>query len=57
MSDGQRRVARAIRLLVGFGSLFPVLFLRYSRGLWLAFDHIFDPVEDQGLGDGDAKGW
>ena len=50
-------LAQQLLLWVGFGSLFPVLFFRHSRGLWLAFDHIFDPVEDQGLGDGDDKGW
>ena len=50
-------LAQQVLLWVGFCAFFPVLFLRHSRGLWLAFDHIFDPVEDQGLGDGDAKGW
>lgn len=43
-------------LWIGFGSLFPVLFFRHSRGLWLAFDHIVDPVEDQESGDGDDQG-
>jgi uncharacterized protein (DUF983 family) len=50
-------LTQQLLLWVGFGSLFPVLFFRHSRGLWLAFDHIFDPVEDQGSGDGDDKGW
>ena len=50
-------LAQQLLLWAGFCALFPVLFFRYSRSLWLAFDHIFDPVEDQGLGDGDDKGW
>jgi len=50
-------LAQQLLLWVGFCSLFPMLFFRHSRGLWLAFDHIFDPVEDHGLGDGDDKGW
>jgi uncharacterized protein (DUF983 family) len=50
-------LAQQLLLWIGFCSLFPVLFFRHSRGLWLAFDHIFDPVEDQGLGDGDDKRW
>jgi uncharacterized protein (DUF983 family) len=50
-------LTQQLLLWVGFCALFPVLFFRYSRSLWLAFDHIFDPVEDQGLGDADEKGW
>jgi len=50
-------LAQQLSLWIGFCALFPVLFFRHSRGLWLAFDHIFDPVEDQGLGDADDKGW
>ena len=50
-------LAQQLLLWIGFGSLFPMLFLRHSRGLWLAFDHIFDPVKDQGSGDSDDKGW
>ena len=50
-------LAQQLLLWIGFGSLFPVLFFRHSRGLWLAFDHIFDPVEDEGSGDGDDKVW
>ena len=42
-------------LWIGFCSLFPLLFFRYSRGLWLAFDYIFDPVEDERSGDSDGK--
>ena len=49
-------LTQQLLLWIGFGSLFPVLFYRYSRGLWLAFDHIFDPVEDAGSGDGDDQG-
>jgi uncharacterized protein (DUF983 family) len=40
-------------LWVGFCGLFPLVFFRYSRGLWLAFVYIFDPVEDERLGDSD----
>jgi len=50
-------LAQQLSLWIGFCALFPVLFFRHSRGLWLAFDHIFDPVEDQGLGDTDDKEW
>ena len=50
-------LTQQLLLWIGFGSLFPVLFFRHSRGLWLAFDHIFDPVENQGSGDSDDKGW
>jgi hypothetical protein len=50
-------LAQQLLLWVGFCSLFPVLFFRYSRALWLAVDHIFDPVEDEGSGDGDDKRW
>ena len=50
-------LAQQLLLWVGFCALFPLLFFRYSRSLWLAFDHIFDPVEDQGLGDADDKAW
>ncbi len=50
-------LAQQLLLWIGFCALFPVLFFRYSRGLWLAFDHIFDPVEEQGSGDEDDKGW
>src|SRR5262245_27991350 len=50
-------LTQQLLLWVGFGSLFPVLFYRHSRGLWLAFDHIFDPIEDQESGDSDDKRW
>ena len=49
-------LTQQLLLWIGFGSLFPVLFFRHSRGLWLAFDHIFDPVEDQESGDRDDQG-
>ena len=49
-------LAQQLGLWIGFGSLFPVLFFRHSRGLWLACDYIFDPVEEHGHGDGDDKG-
>jgi ABC-2 type transport system ATP-binding protein len=29
-----------------FGLLFPMLFYRYSKSLWLCLDYIFNPVED-----------
>ncbi len=50
-------LAQQLLLWVGFGGLFPLLFFRYSRALWLAVDHIFDPVEDEGSGDSDGKRW
>jgi len=30
-------------LWVGFGTVFPVLFFRYARGVWLGFDYLCDP--------------
>jgi hypothetical protein len=42
---------------IGFCGLFPVVFFRHSRGLWLAFDNIFDPVEDERPGDSDDQLW
>ena len=42
---------------IGFCILCPVLFFRHSRGLWLAFDYIFDPVADERSGDSDDKLW
>jgi len=50
-------LAQQLLLWIGFCTLFPLLFFRYSRALWLAFDHIFDPVEDQRSGDGDDTRW
>ncbi len=44
-------------LWVGFCSLFPVVFFRHSRGLWLAFDHVFDPIEDERTGESDDQVW
>ena len=29
--------------LTGFTLLFPLWFFRYARGLWIAFDELFDP--------------
>jgi hypothetical protein len=40
-------------LWIGFCGLFPLVFFRYSRGLWLAFVYIFDPVEDERLENSD----
>jgi uncharacterized protein (DUF983 family) len=42
-------------LWVGFCGVFPVVFFRHSRGLWLALDYIFDPVEDERPGDSDDQ--
>ena len=50
-------LTQQLLLWIGFCSLFPVVFFRYSRGLWLAFDHIFDPVKDEGPGDSDDQIW
>ena len=50
-------LTQQLLLWIGFCVFFPVLFFRHSRGLWLAFDHIFDPVEEPGSGDHDDKGW
>ena len=44
-------------LWVGFCSFFPVVFFRHSRGLWLAFDYIFDPVADERTGERDDQIW
>jgi uncharacterized protein (DUF983 family) len=44
-------------LWVGFCSFFPVVFFRHSRGLWLAFDYIFDPVTDERTGERDDQVW
>lgn len=35
-----------LMLWVAFCSLFPVLFFRYSRSLWLSLDYLCDPVVD-----------
>ena len=44
-------------LWVGFCSFFPVVFFRHSRGLWLAFDYIFDPVADERTRERDDQVW
>jgi len=49
-------LTQQLLLWIGFCVFFPVLFFRHSRSLWLAFDHIFDPVEEQGSGAEDDKG-
>lgn len=36
-------------LWVSFGTLFPLVFFRYSRALWLSFDYFFDPLDDEVL--------
>jgi ABC-2 type transport system ATP-binding protein len=35
-----------IVLWSSFGALFPILFYRYSKSLWLCLDYIFNPVEE-----------
>lgn len=37
---------RLIWPLFGFCLLFPVLFFRHARSLWLAMDQFFDPVQE-----------
>jgi uncharacterized protein (DUF983 family) len=37
----------ALWLVTGFAALFPLWFFRYSRSLWLGFDHFWDPTEEQ----------
>ena len=37
---------RQLALWGGVGILLPVVFFRHSRGLWLGFDYIFNPAED-----------
>ena len=41
-------------LWVGFCSLFPILFFRYSRSLWLGIDYGCDPVVDEEPEDDEA---
>jgi len=50
-------LAQQLLLWVGFCGVFPVVFFRHSRGLWLGFDYIFDPVVDEEPEDGDDKVW
>src|SRR4026208_980240 len=39
----QPSLTQQLVLWAGFCTVFPVLFFRHSRGLWLGFDYIFDP--------------
>ena len=39
-------LAQQLALWCGVGILLPLIFFRQARGLWLAFDYIFNPVED-----------
>lgn len=39
----QPSLTQQLVLWIVFGTVFPVLFFRHSRGLWLGFDYIFDP--------------
>ncbi len=32
-----------LAVTAGFSLLFPVCFFRHARGLWIAFDEVFDP--------------
>jgi ABC-2 type transport system ATP-binding protein len=36
-----------IILWTSFGVVFPLLFFRYSKSLWLSLDHIVNPVEEE----------
>jgi uncharacterized protein (DUF983 family) len=36
-------LTQQLMLWIGFCTVFPVLFFRHSRGMWLGFDFIFDP--------------
>ena len=40
---------RLLVFLLVLGVLLPVIFFRYSRGLWLAVDHIIDPPKTEGI--------
>jgi len=35
-----------LMIWITFGVLFPLLFYRYSKNLWLCLDYLFSPVED-----------
>ncbi len=50
-------LTQQLELWVGFCGLFPVVFFRHSRGLWLAFDHIFDPETDERTEKRDDQVW
>ncbi len=36
-----------ILLWAGFCALFPLIFFRYSKSLWLSFDFIFNPSDGE----------
>ena len=39
-------LAHQIILWCGFGVVFPLVFFRYSKSLWLCIDYIFNPAEE-----------
>jgi len=39
-------LGQQLALWCGVGILLPVVFFRQSRGLWLGFDYIFNPGDD-----------
>jgi ABC-2 type transport system ATP-binding protein len=40
-------LAHQIILWCSFGALFPLIFFRYSKSLWLCIDYIFNPVDEE----------
>src|SRR5918912_3092140 len=40
-------LAHQIILWCGFGAVFPLLFFRYSKSLWLCIDYLFNPVDEE----------
>lgn len=42
----QLSLTSQIIIWCGFGIVFPILFYRYSKSLWLCFDFLFSPVEE-----------
>jgi uncharacterized protein (DUF983 family) len=39
-------INQQLALWVPFAVIFPLLFFRHSRSLWLVLDHFFNPVQD-----------
>jgi len=50
-------LTQQLMLWIGFGSLFPVIFFRYSRSLWLGFDYILDPEEPETREEDEDQVW
>lgn len=48
--EWQARVSLAQQLILwcSFAIVFPLVFFRYSRSLWLGFDYFFNPDDDAG---------